>query len=427
MDVKKECKFCGSILSDQKRLEKHQKTSIRCISYQSMIIQCKHCNFETEYYSEFVKHQKICDKSGRVNKIQELEKYVKDLENKLKPKKSSKRSKSPVIDYNSLTLDEILIKISENICKIKDSKKYTKLLIEIKNLRIHLLKFYDFDQYIEYLTKNIEQITSEFKERKCDDKKIKSIIKSKILFPIESRMIYYEGFDTTNIDIEHIKFIKECNQFKMSKNTIETVYNIENVINYFTSYNICFIDIRDLIDTFVINTNNIVYLDLKKSTKEDPFSFYYLEAIKSDKKKWRMDCRLDEMISDLECKFKDHCINTFRKIYFKIFGDNEYRSNIFKLNEIFEYECKTIIKNLIFASDYMKLVKYFQKAVIKYHIYQKTDNDIFGLKSDCKITREQFVKYREKDYKVEVYKSISLLFDNIDNMHITEIYNDLFV
>ena len=102
---------------------------------------------------------------------------------------------------------------------------------------------------------------------------------------------------------------------------------------------------------------------MKKSTLDDPFSFYYLEMIKSGKNKWRMDCRLEEMTSDLETKIKDYCIKIFRNIYFKIFGDNEYRSNIFKLNEIFEYECKTIIKNLIFVSNYVKFVKYFQSQL----------------------------------------------------------------
>ena len=42
------------------------------MNYQSMIIQCKYCNFQTEYYNEFINHQKICDKSGRKNKLDEL-------------------------------------------------------------------------------------------------------------------------------------------------------------------------------------------------------------------------------------------------------------------------------------------------------------------------------------------------------------------
>lgn len=429
MDVKKECKYCGSILANQKRLDVHLESSKKCILYRSMIISCKYCNFQTEYYKDFVKHLDVCEKTGRINEIQLLKDKIKDLELKISSKstKHIETPKTPIVDYASLSCNDIISKINENIVKIKDSKKYSKLIIEIKNLRINLLKYYNFEQYTDYIKQNMEDICQQFKERKCDDKKIKNIMRIKVLFPIESRMIYYEGFDTTNIDIEHIKFIKECNQIKSSNTIQQNVYNIDNLINYMTTYNVCFIDIKELIDTFIRYSTTLVYLDIKKSTPEDPYSFYYLETITKNKKKWRMDCRLDDMVTDFEGKFREYCVKTFRMIYFKIFGDNEYRSNIFKSNEIFQYECKTLIKNLVFSCNYLRLVRYFQSSIIKFHTYEKSENDVFGLKSDCKFTRDQFAKYKETDYKNEEYNSMSLLFDNIEKEQLLEIYSDLYI
>ena len=58
MDVKKECKYCGNILSNENRLQTHLTTSSKCLNYQGMIILCKDCNFQTEYFNEFLKHKK---------------------------------------------------------------------------------------------------------------------------------------------------------------------------------------------------------------------------------------------------------------------------------------------------------------------------------------------------------------------------------
>ena len=418
---KEECKFCGGVVL-KKNMEKHNLTK-KCIQFQNITYSCNECNFDTIYFTEITAHKKVCKKEGRINVLQtQINQLQSEIET-LKVSKPKVKKKTPVPDFSKLTLDEICENIKNHIDDIKQSKNYSKILLKIKLLRLNLLKYYTYTEYKDYIVANINDIKNVFKQRKCDDKKIDLILKTKVLFPLELRLLYMYDFEKTNIEIEHIHFISECYEYKIKNIEKNQIFDFNQMIKYFTTYNICFIDIHTMIDMYVKNIDNIIYLDLPKSNNDDPFSFYYLENI-AKKKKWRMDCRLDETISDFVIKYIEYSVSIFRDIYYRIFKDNEYRSNIYTSNEIFDYECKKIVKNLIIVSDYVKFIKYFQNSIIKYKTYTPTDNDNFRLKSDDKILKKQFETYREKDYTSDIHKTISLLFDNIKPLEIIEIYND---
>ena len=96
--------------------------------------------------------------------------------------------------------------------------------------------------------------------------------------------------------------------------------------------------------------NNIIYLPLPKSDMSDPFSFYCLEKIDNEGEQiryWKMDCRLDEFISDIIPIITEECIRLFREIYQKVYHDNEYRENFRETHQVLDYEGLQLINNLI--------------------------------------------------------------------------------
>ena len=65
------------------------------------------------------------------------------------------------------------------------------------------------------------------------------------------------------------------------KKTYE-VFNRDDIFTLYSTYNISLFNVVDYIKILIPNKygiNNLIYLDVPKSTIEDPYSFYYLEQI----------------------------------------------------------------------------------------------------------------------------------------------------
>ena len=179
----------------------------------------------------------------------------------------------------------------------------------------------------------------------------------------------------------------------------------------------------------VYTFNNIIYLPLPKSELIDPFSFYFLERIDNDAEQiryWKMDCRLDEFISDMIPMTIEECIKLFRDIYQKVYHDNEYRENFRETHQIFDYEGLQLINNLIILSDKYKFIKRVQQLVMDNSTYQPTMNDKFNLYSDDPLLKKEFLKLKEqKDKDQLVINNIKLLFDNFKDIDVVNFYNSL--
>ena len=82
-------------------------------------------------------------------------------------------------------------RISEEIEKLKTSRNYSKLLEEIKKLRLKLLGFQTLDIYIKYLNEQLPLLRNIFNERKMDKRKIDNVLYNLAVSPLECRLLNY--------------------------------------------------------------------------------------------------------------------------------------------------------------------------------------------------------------------------------------------
>ena len=102
--------------------------------------------------------------------------------------------------------------------------------------------------------------------------------------------------------------------------------------------------------------NNIIYLDLGNNR----YSFYYLYDIDINNKRWNLDCRLEEFYNDLADNVLTYCSELFRKYYFEIYGDNEYRDSYWEKCEFLQYDQEQLLNNIILLLYKPKLMKSLQ-------------------------------------------------------------------
>ena len=65
-------------------------------------------------------------------------------------------------------------------------------------------------------------------------------------------------------------------------------------------------------------------------------------------------------------------------------------------NLFYEYpsnDIKNLVKNLLYASDFVKLVKLFQINIVKYHTYTFSKSDKPNMKSDDAILKREYVDF----------------------------------
>jgi hypothetical protein len=305
--------------------------------------------------------------------------------------------------------------ISKLLFTLESARSYGKVLSEIKYHRLHFLKFLDEETYKKRIVKYIDMIKEIFKNRGSDDKKIKSLMKHKIINAYEHRMLMLNDFEKTNIDIDEVNLIRKCFEHKIKCKTNFEVFSSESLTQNICNYQLCISNILTILSNTVTNIygfHNIVYLQFDNNN----FAFYYLENISKNKRKWIMDCRLDDIINEVHDKALSYCISMFRKIYQKIFYDNQYRYDFIEVSQVMELEGIQLLKNIIYLNDYLQLVKDFQNIIKNCNKYSPTEIDEFNL-----FTNDPLLKIEDKTIKIEdQFKNI---FDNITKKESNELYS----
>ena len=162
--------------------------------------------------------------------------------------------------------------------------------------------------------------------------------------------------------------------------------------------------------TNIYGFHNIIYLQFDNNN----FAFYYLESISKNKRKWIMDCRLDDIVNEVHDKALSYCISMFRKIYQKIFYDNQYRSDFLEISQVMELEGVQLLKNIIYLNDYLQFVKDFQNIIKNCNKYNPTEIDDFNLFTDDPL------KIEDKTIKTEDHQNI---FDSITKKQSNDLYS----
>ena len=315
-------------------------------------------------------------------------------------------------DNSDNVVEEIEEYISSQYEKLKDNRNYSRILDDIKNKRKILLEHYSLEKYIQTIQDHINKVQNILENKKYSDKKIQTII-LKSLLTIESRIVVYFNYVNTFIDMEDIENFK-----KLLENTINNVfeftsYNESNICNYICNYGLALVPVFSIIKlVFCKNSkfSNVIYVDLPKSTKEDPYSFYRLDSVNSNnKRQWKLDWRLEDLSLSLSNSLLNFMIVTFKKIYKDVFLDNDYRENYVSHSQITECDLEQLLQNIIVVSNQKQFCINLQKIIIDNCTYKQTENDKFNLIGDDSLQRKKFHDMGNKGDET----IFTLLFDNI--------------
>jgi hypothetical protein len=355
--------------------------------------------FYEEKNSNKIKYKKssyICDKENVIENITEKEIYINNDD-----------------DTENITENEIYINNDDDIQTqykyIKEHKTYSKNLDTIKKYRLSKFGSITLENYKDLLLNHIKILEEIFNEKKYTDKKIKTII-LKSISSLESRLIFYDKYYTTYIEIDEIDKFKNLILKKNNKNT--EVFDEHKLYNKFLNYSIVIVPIYQLLNILLIN-KNIIYLQIPKSTIKNPFSFYFLDKINNNNQKcWRMDCRLEYISFNLRNILLDYMIINFRKIYKNVFGDNIYRENYKDHSQITEMDLEQLLDNIFVLSKPKKFCLYLQNFIITNATYINSDNDKFNLFSDDTLQKKRFLELNDDTDCHNIYTKI---FDNITN------------
>ena len=312
---------------------------------------------------------------------------------------------------------------------IKNKRLYNKNFENIKNTRLKLIDFLSYDSYIELIESHIKNLNIIFKDKDCKDKKIIENI-SKCMNNIDLRLVYYGNYYDTPLEVDEIEKLKKSLQYFNATSTKDYIpFNIDNFFKKFFNYGSVIFTLKDNIECYIKNIygkNNIVYVPIKNSTLEDPYSFYYLENIyvkkNIQKRIWKMDCRLEYITKNFIINIKNYLIKIFRKLYYDIFKDNDYRKDYKNTNIVTEYDCQQLIDNIFILCDFKSFSFLLRNIIIQHCTYIPSINDGFNLCSDDTYQKRKFNKLDENDNKDILFDTVKLLFDNISNEDAVDFY-----
>ena len=135
-----------------------------------------------------------------------------------------------------------------------------------------------------------------------------------------------------------------------------------------------------------------------------------------------MDCRLEDLSNKFIDNIRPYLIDMFRKIYFDVFCDNDYRENFLSKMAKVELDVKQIIQNICLLCNPKKFNKFLINIVKTNATYKVTPNDIKNLSADDSSQRRRFENEKEKIDPVETMK---LLFDNISSEEAVDYYRSV--
>ena len=292
----------------------------------------------------------------------------------------------------------LFTKLIKNKIKKKPKKK------KITNERLSFLETNKEQDFILYLNKLLEN--------------------NKItLTPIEKRILQYDNYYEDFLNSDEIEEYKN----KLSLSNVKLTKNYDNLLSNMFCYGIALFSIENIITFFIgEKTKNLI------SYIEDDniyhYRFYYFSRNKKNQKYWKMDCRLENLCESLTNNLKDYIIKLFKKIYYKVFGDNNFR-DLKTLKEsnyqVINTDCIQLLSNLIKISDTLKIQKFLQDLVIKTSMIIDKQNNNFNLLSDDRMQLQNFKEKMKHNYIIEKIKIIKMLFDDSNEENIKLILNEI--
>lgn len=324
-----------------------------------------------------------------------------------------------------INIDDVKLNCIELINKLPQNRVYTKILEKIRRNRISIFPLLTIKQYENLLLEHISMIEKIFEEKNYTGKKSNSTI-LKGLTALESRITYYNEYNKKHLDIDEIQTLEKVLESNFIHEKEYVPFNINNISTNFYNYGIVLLSMRQNLSSHIFNRygfNNIIYLPLAKNTKEDPFSFYILNKVDKTKRYWIMDCRLENTSNTIISNLLPYMISIFRKLYNRVFGDNEYRENYYSNCQITECDCQQLIQNIFILGQPHQFYNLLRTLVIEKSSYNPTENDKFNLMGDDSLQRKRFQNSEDIDH-IDITRQ---LFDGVTSEEAVDFYRDRIV
>ena len=337
-------------------------------------------------------------------KEQKITKKEEEKEQKITKKEEEKEGKvsSQEIIHYSYNKEELIHNIEYLIEETKKTKQ-EQYLKQTKNYRNRLLQLLGVKDYILFLKKNM----LEMKDILENTFQIPSIMLNKklmLLFnTMEIRLLKLPNFYNINIEVDDLVWFKNSLQ-QVNLHSYDKIYLFNNILNY----SLCISPILELIETNF--KTFFIYVD---RNTDYPYAFYFLESVRNNINNWRMDCRLEMLVTDIIDNLTHYCIELFREIYENIFGHNNYTERFLSYNNFTQTELKQLLDNIILLSDEYLLTKKVME-IFQSNPYQQTRKDKFNLKYDDILQKETFLeleKNRDSYRKNKLEENMKILFD----------------
>lgn len=300
----------------------------------------------------------------------------------------------------------------EDIFKlIQNNEGFENKIRGLSRNRMKLLRFENMITYEKIVKFHFDKMNNILKRNKHSEKNIKKYL-NKSLNSIEKRILLYDKYYNSVLDVDEVLKLKTAIFRNFSHN--KEFKPFEHSFEIMTNYSVCFIPLQEYIENIVINVygfQNIIYLEHSNSSNEDPYTFYLLEECQPSRRLWKMDCRLSQTSSSLTDCLLTFCEDLFKRIYYDIFKDNDYREDFKKHSQTTMCDCTQILSNIFILANTKKCRNMFRDIIKNKCVYVPTSLDKFNSTADDKF---QKAIIKNEDFNKDVkFSLLNRLFDKI--------------
>ena len=395
LEIKKELEFHKKIIIDLQNENHSLKNALS-----------KNNSNDVDEDEKVVKYRKANSKHTEIIPHQNRENHIEEISKKYDTKRQTSKS-----------LNEANIIFKQYFDDLPNLKfeQQQKSINEMKKIRMDIFKITPYDKYKTLLDDHIKSLTSFYTSTKnYQDKRLNNhLLKS--LNNIDSRLLFSPNYHTLSLERDEIDTLESCLEFSGNFEKEFTVFSNDYFLTKFHNFGSVVLSIKKLIKNYLFNAygfNNYIYLLYKKSSDDDPYTFYKLVKIEKGVLHWEIDCRAEHLTNNFISDVLPYLIYLFRKIYRDIFHDNIYRKDYCKTSTVTEYECEQLLRNIFILSDQRQCCDIFRELIKENASKHADDKDKFSMFGDDSIQREKFINH--KTNTDNILNTISTLFDNMN-------------
>ena len=270
-------------------------------------------------------------------------------------------------------------------------------------------------------TNHIVKLHEIFKTKGFNEKKINTTL-AKGLTTLEMRLLQFGRYYEEHLTVDEINVLNDVLDLWVYSPVEFIPFDNINIRNSFSNYGSVICNLDTIIKRSLINKysfNSVVYVPLAQSQDNDPYSFYQLESVNAGIRHWKLDCRLEDITIYLQDSLITYLTERFRKMYFDIFSDNDYRPDYKHRCQVTECDMTRLLQNISILRDHKQINKLLRRIVRQHATHNPTKNDRFNIYSDDPLQKRNL----ESETEIITDANIAIsLFDNIEKEHIDKFY-----